>query len=321
MTKLGAQRTMSDDHDSPTTPHLAEGWRCQAAGAPGDAEAAYRRALAAGEAGAHRYLGALLVELDRPTEAVPVLEDGLRGGDPGCELHLGNALADLGDFDAALARYRHAAQAGDLEAWHSYGSLLRNLGRYEDAIPAWQTAYEADVLEGMVFASLLADAERFDEAIAVLRREAADGNLDALVDIGAIEQDRGRLDVAEDILRDALADGATEAYVYLASVLERTGRASEGRRILRAGARRGIGTAEMQLANVLARIDVDNPEIERLYRRAIKHGEEEAETNLGVHLFELDRLDEAERLLETAAARGDELAQDTLIELRKGDRS
>lgn len=265
---------------------LQEGWRYEEAGAYPEAEARYREALAGGEPHAGYYLGELLIRAGRPDEAVPLLQAEIAAGDLDSHIPLGNALWDLEDLAGAERAFRAAVDAGQDAALHNLGLLLHDL-------------------------------DQLAEAVELLRRGVAVGETEprllaeALADYGAWLQDEDRLDDAERALREALAGGASEAYVYLFSVLNRQGE-EEARSVLEAGAELHIATAELQLGNVLSEDDPASPAAEALYRRAIEHGETAGHNNLGVLLWDAERLDEAEAELRLAIACGDELGQRNL---------
>jgi tetratricopeptide (TPR) repeat protein len=270
-----------------TTGFLEEGHLAEQAGEPERAEGLYRQALEAGEPHAGYYLGELLIELERPQEAVPLLQEVLARGDADAHLPLGNALWDLGDDDGAERHFRAAADAGELAGMHNLGLFLHDHDRLEEAVPLLR----ASVAGGHTEPRLLAEA---------------------LADYGAQLQDEERLDEAEAALREALAGGAGEAYVYLSSVLSHRGEDEEADAVLREGAELGVASAELQLGNVLSEDDPASPEAEALYRRAIEHGEVAGHNNLGVLLWDAERYDEAEAELRLAIAAGDDVAQQNL---------
>jgi tetratricopeptide (TPR) repeat protein len=307
--------------DQLPTSSTAEGWRHQQAGDLAAAERLYREALAEGEPDAGYYLGELLIELDRSAEAVPVLRAAYDAGDTDALIPLGNALWDQGDVEGAEARYREAADRGELAAGHNLGLLLYDLHRYDEAIALWRTTVVVGETEHRLLANALADTGEVEEAEKWFREGAAAGDIEALVDLGALLQDEDRLDEAEAILREALTAGATEAYVFLASVLRLEDRVDEAEVVLREGVQRGIGSAETQLGNHLSDANPKSAEAEQLYRSAVQHGDDDAYNNLGVLLWDQGRVAEAEAAFREGADRGDELAAGNLAGLldeRKG---
>ena len=211
----------------------------------------------------------------------------LESGDPDAHLAMGNALWDLEDSEGAELHFRAAADAGEIAGVHNLGLFLH-------------------------------DHDRFEEAVPLLRRSVAAGHTEpqllaeALADYGAQLQDDDRLDEAEAALREAIDGGAGEAYVYLASVLGHRGEDEEADAVLREAADLGVASAELQLGNVLSEADPTSAEAEALYRRAIEHGEVAGHNNLGVLLWDAERLDEAEQEFRAAIAAGDDVAQQNL---------
>lgn len=116
-------------------------WGCDLEdAAPGEAEAAYRRALAIDphHAGAHLNLGRLLHE--RGDVRAAELHYRLAAGSPEhralAAFNLGVALEDLGLTDEALLAYARALEAdrGLADAHHNAARLLERLGRRDDAL-------------------------------------------------------------------------------------------------------------------------------------------------------------------------------------------
>ena len=221
----------------------------------------------------------------------------------------------------AEANYREAADRGELAAGHNLGLLLYDVGRLEEAIALWRTTVAIGETEHRLLGNALADSGDVEEAEALFRQGAEAGDVEALVDLGALLQDESRLDEAETVLREAIAAGGVEAYAFLASVLRLEERVEEAEAVLREGADRQVATAETQLANHLSDIDPGSFEAESLYRRAAEHGDDEAYNNLGVLLWDQGRVDAAEEAFRAGAALGDDLAVANLaglLEERRG---
>ena len=111
-----------------------------AAGAAGDAEAAYRRAIALAPDFVPPYLnlGALLCEAGRCNEASELYADALTHGAADPLLHFNHAIAleDLGRFDDALRSYAHAVTLDPnfADAHFNAGRLLERLGDAQGAL-------------------------------------------------------------------------------------------------------------------------------------------------------------------------------------------
>lgn len=130
------------------------------AGQPEAAEAAYRRAAAAGAGLAlPRYnLGTLLKGCGREAEARQWLEAARLL--PGCPAEVDVLLAELcdhlGDMAAAVAAYGRAVAAlpGRADILHNLGTLLNRQGRRAEAMVAYRQALAIDDRQAMTWANL-----------------------------------------------------------------------------------------------------------------------------------------------------------------------
>lgn len=172
---------MSPDFETAKEQFLA-GLACQQVGALADAELHYRRALAAlpGRASTLTNLGATLVQLKRPAEALPFLEQAAAAapGDPQAWSHRGLALVALRRDDEALACFDQVAAvsgstAEQAAAWFEHARCLARLERPDAALVSCSNALAAgpDIADGWALrGSLLKDLGRQPEAAAALRR-------------------------------------------------------------------------------------------------------------------------------------------------------
>ncbi|MES2510905.1 MAG: tetratricopeptide repeat protein [Pseudomonadota bacterium] len=174
-------------------------------------------------------LGATLIKLGEPQQALPLLEQAL-AADPAyldAWLHRAIALADLGRADDALACVDSALQLqpDNVPALYQRSLLLKSQGRYAESLAASArlVAREPDSMDGWaVRAEVLHRLERLDEALLAF---------ETLLDInpnlhrawsqrGGILKDLGRLDEAARCFRQSLAlggDAALNGY-FLASL-------------------------------------------------------------------------------------------------------
>ncbi len=125
----------------------------------------------------HEALGEVLMELDKPTDAIPELEAALqlRPGDQGMEANLGLAYAKAGQpekaipqFSAAfLASQQPGAQPVDADFCQAYARALAATGKQDDAIRMFQAAVDRGVATASIFdaiGSLFAQSGNWSEA-------------------------------------------------------------------------------------------------------------------------------------------------------------
>ncbi|MFE6306611.1 serine/threonine-protein kinase [Nocardiopsis sp. NPDC057823] len=138
---------------------------------------------------------------------------------------------------------------------------------------------------------------------ACLRRAAADGDTDAMVDLGALLEDRGEAEEAESWYRKSAKGGNTDAMVDLGALLEARGEAEEAESWYRKSAKGGNTYAMNNLAIVLdERGEVG--EAESWYRKSAKGGNTNAMFNLGALLAGRGEVGEAESWYRRAIAEG-----------------
>jgi predicted TPR repeat methyltransferase len=204
------------------------------AGRLDEAERQFRASLALlpGRASTLSNLGATLIKLARPAEALPVLEQAL-AAEPGnldALCHLGVALGDLGRDDEALARYDQALAADPQHAPALYqrGVTLNLLGRYDEALAALQRFLDlrpGHARAWLLLGETLQTLERRDEALSSFDKALAiDSTLgEAWSHRGGILRDAGQLQEAADAFRKAMAHGAdAELNGYFLSALTGT---------------------------------------------------------------------------------------------------
>lgn len=256
----------------------------------------------------------------------------------------GCVAADNGDWTLAREEFALAAEAGDAVAQYNLGNALRNLGRRAEAEAAFVRAAALGVEEAWLNLGLLQEERGArDEATAAFGAGAAAGDSNATRALARLLLGDGRVVEAECLYRSLMPTTDPDVVVDLALLLLRSGRVDEAERVLAdvdalsptdemelAKAWRHIGATEVArqrlqglvdagviaalvpLANLLWDDLGELESAEALLRRAAGTGDVHALTNLGLLLHQLGRPAEAIRVLRTAAAQGDVLAQRAL---------
>lgn len=172
-----------------------------------DAAQAYHRALALrpGHRDACQNLGRLLLELERPAEAVVVLEDGLRSSSNDAELlcALGQACHAAGQLDPAgvafVAAIRHRPHYP--EAYNRLGLLHQECQRNVDALAAFAKALELQPDYAEVYNNLgllLSEGRKLPQAEVALRKalDLSPDFVEARYNLGVLLEEQGRPDDA-----------------------------------------------------------------------------------------------------------------------------
>ena len=161
-------------------------------------------------------LGATLIKLGRPDEALRTLQQVLavEPGNQDAWSHRGVALGDLGRFDEAVACFDRvlAADPGRATAWFFRAIALYELKRYADTLAAFDRllALEPDHAEGWLRrGQTLQSLGRQDDALASYDRALAiEPDLaQAWTSRGSILRDQGRNEEAAAAFEQALAHG------------------------------------------------------------------------------------------------------------------
>jgi Flp pilus assembly protein TadD len=143
---LAALAALATAHARSARVHSAHASLLQAAGRIGDAEAAYRRALALDPAhpGALTNLGLLLCEAADYGAGIALLERAVAAAPASAQAHLnlGAALEHARRLEEALAAYDAALalEPDNALAWHDRASAALGLGRVEEAVAAGERA-------------------------------------------------------------------------------------------------------------------------------------------------------------------------------------
>ena len=161
---------------------LAEGVEHHRTGRLPQAEACYRRALAAepDHPDALHLLGLVALQVGRPDAAVELIGKALkrRPQNPAYFFNFGNAKAQQGKLDEAIAAYRKATaiKPDYAEAHSNLGNAAAYQGRLDEAIAAYRQAVAARADYAEAHSNLgdaLTSQGKFDEAIAACRRAVA----------------------------------------------------------------------------------------------------------------------------------------------------
>ena len=308
----------------------------EAAGRPADALAAFLAAADAGAPEAHLQAGRLLRDRD-PEAAVERLRCAADAGLVAAEHELGLLLADRGEVDEALRLLRRSSDLGVDEAALSLGRLLARVGDPVQAETFLRIAAEAgvpgadDELVAVLEARLAAadaagdagavrreraalDAfggerawlalgarawrqQRFDEAVAVLRKAADVGSVEAMMAIGEVHAENDRLNEAYDWYVRAADLGDLDATVRVGELLFEWGQHDKA--VVRLEQARAGG--HPRAAQVLA------TRIDEAARRAERMGDPEAAHRLVTRLSALDTVPAFRLLAARAYAEHDDV--------------
>ncbi len=208
-------KRMSERAAAKTRHQLAKAWQVFQDGDVDSAETGVRAVLrrAPRDPDALGFLGALLMQQGRMSEAVPPLQRAaaLRPDDPAISYNLGSALAGLGRSQEAAQALRRSLDEDPVqpEAWVNLGNVLQGLDDRQGAIDCYETALrQAPQLvepRNNMGAALLYEG-RLDDAEAVLREAVrlSKGYAAAWNNLGSVLKSRGDLTGAADALRQAL---------------------------------------------------------------------------------------------------------------------
>lgn len=296
--------------------HCCRGVALARLGRLGDAEVAYRQAIALNPdfANAYNNLGNALCELGRLEEAEYALRRavGLKPGCAQCHSNLGTALRSQGRLVEAEAAYRRAIALNSyLTAAHNnLGNVLTDIGRLDDAeqVLRHTIAFTPEYAEAFSnLGNVLTAQGRLKEAESVYRQAIAlkADFAEAYNNLGNVLRDLGRLDIAEQALRHAIffQPEFAEALSNLGNVLKEQGRLSEAKAMYeRAIALKpDHAKAHSNLGNVL-RDQGKLIEAKSAYRRAIALKPDFADgfNNLSVVLKDRGRLADAREAVEEA---------------------
>jgi tetratricopeptide (TPR) repeat protein len=274
-------QTVADGVLPSTVELLQDGVRRHQAGRLAEAQACYRRVLAAQprHADALHLLGVASSQAGRSDLAVELIRQAIKQrGQPVFYFNLGNALRQQRQPNEAVAAYRDAIRIEPdyAEAHFGLGNVLVDLRRLDEAASAYRKAIriKADYVEALFgLGNVLIELGRLDEAAAAYRNAIRinPNYAEAHCNLGTALRRAGRMDEAITEYQRALAINPrfVEVYCNLGGVFFDQGRLDE----VIAAARNAI-TLKPDLA--------------------------EAHDNLGVALLQLGRISEARTALQTA---------------------
>jgi tetratricopeptide (TPR) repeat protein len=301
---------------------VALGQAQKAAGRCGEAERAYREAIALDgmDPLARMAMGELKIATDRPEEAIVDYELALRKNPVLVSAHLGlgHALACLRRFDEALDRYEQtlALRPRLAEAEFAAGFALVRLGRPKEAEARYRKAlalrpdFAACWLN---MGSLLREQgqEIYAEAALLRALELRPDLVGAWLNLAVLERSRKQMDKALDYLRKAFAidPNRVDTHVTWAQYCcgERDMAGAWG--WLRWALVRDPDNAEaVNMHGILLHTEGRFAEAVEVFGRAEELGNLAASSNRGNSLLDLGRVDEALQAHEKAVARDPECA-------------
>ncbi|MFE2532396.1 tetratricopeptide repeat protein [Streptomyces sp. NPDC059371] len=260
-------------------------------------------AAEAGNSGAYEALADLLIQLDRPEEAVSALAQAARGGRD-VALWTASVLADeVGDRARAETYYKQALAEGNPQALNDYGAFLsEDDERLDEAADLLGRAIgQGDTMAAGNLGRLLADQEEYAEAVSWLRKALDAGQRSVLVVLGEAENALGDMEAAGAHLRAALAEEISGAHFAYALHLADNGSHQEAVGHYEAAAEEdGEINAYLNLALLHEELE-QWEQADRRYRDAIAHQDEVAFVNYAQFLSEQGRDGEIGALLAPAS--------------------
>lgn len=217
-------------------------------------------------------LADVLVELDRPEDALDVVKGAFRQGVIRAALRAAAILADeLERRDEVEVWYRKSLEAGDLEALIPLAETYEGLDDLDGARMALEKASDAGVENSkLALANFLADYPEFDivhEAEDLYRRSLEDGDDGASFYYALSLHDQGRVDEAIPAYQQAIEDGSEMAHNNIGRLSSGMGDHANAERYLRQGVDAGLVEAIVNYSGLLA-AQGRNAEIGPLIARA-----------------------------------------------------
>lgn len=271
---------------------------------------------------AHEALGVVLLEMNRPAEAIAELESAahLKPGDPGNEANLamayaaaGNAAQAIPHFDAAVQPQGGQAPQETAQFYDAYGRALAAVGRPDAAVTELMaeekiTGERANLEDAI--GSLYAQQKDWDEARSRFERALAlDGSMEvARIHLGVLLREQGDLAGSLTVLESAAqasTPGDAQASLEYGRTLVAAGRDADAVAQFEVAAKAdAFGTdAAMELAMALQRLgrqDEAIPWFEKVVDKEPRNGT--ALTNLGLALTLTGKAKEGLDILQRAEA-------------------
>ncbi|MFF8990992.1 tetratricopeptide repeat protein [Streptomyces sp. NPDC014983] len=272
----------------------------------GDIDAALElisAAAAAGNAGAYEALADLLIQLDRPEEAVSALQQAARVGRD-VTLWIASVLADeVGDRACGEKYYRQALAEKNPKALNDYGAFLsEDDERLDEAADLLRRAIDqGDTMAVSNLGRLLADEDKHEEALPWLRQALDAGDRSVLAVLGQAENAVGDMEAAGTHLREALAEQIPGAhFAYALHLADNDSHQEAVGHYEAAVEEEGETNAYLNLALLHEELE-QWEQADRRYRDAIEHQDEAAFVCYAQFLSEQGRVGEIGALLAPAA--------------------
>jgi tetratricopeptide (TPR) repeat protein len=295
---------------------FSEGVKLHQAGRFAEAEAIYRRVLAAraDHPGALHLLGVLDIQRGSPAEALEKISAAIAVNPAAAPFHgnLGTAYQALGRLDEAVAAYREAVRLDPsyADAHNNIGALYEKRAQYRAAVDSYRAALAArpDFVEASSnLGQLLRRAGEYKEAVQLLSRAielgAKDGATHRALGMALARLDRN--DEAIAALRRAIAIDSSdhEAHNQLGNRLRHKGLPREAEESYRTALRLkpDYVDAHNNLGNMFYRVGKLD-EAEACYREALRLKPDYADGygNLGIVHMGMGRYEEAVATLREA---------------------
>jgi len=191
------------------------GWFLRDINRPTEALAQFRKALEVGDPKAAYYLGETSLEMGKHLEAIKWLR--LAGSNPSVPLRLARAYRALGDEDSAVKVLREGSETSA-----------------EAAVELIHTTNELD-LEG---------------AISLLEKHLQNGKVDVLIVLADLYSKAGNPEKEIELLRRSVAEGEPNALHNLGLALWQSGHTREGKALLKKAAQQGDRLSPKVLHNL-----------------------------------------------------------------------
>ena len=225
---------------STVTEVFAAGLQHHRAGRLGEAEACYRRVLAAQpeHTDSLHLLGVIAYQVKRHDLAVKLISQAIKRNDhnPIYFSNLGNALKEQGKLDEAIAAYRQAIRVKPdfADAHSNLGLALQEQGKLDEAIAAYRQAIgiKPDLAEAHSnLGNALKEQGKLDEAVTAFRQAIGIKSdlAEAYSNLGSVLLSQGKLDDAVAAFRQAIRikPNYTEAHSNLGVALKEQGKLDE----------------------------------------------------------------------------------------------
>lgn len=259
--------------------------------------------------------GLVLLEANRPLEAVDVLRHAVAAGEPSAPDLLTRAYLDSGSWHAAVEWLTPLVEQGQVRFAGRLGVALAEAGDRERAEEALRLAVASGEVGAVNdLAILLRDEGRLAEGVLLLERAAEAGDVQAGANLVELLLEDGDL-VGASIAAERLVDPARpDTVLALADVRAAQARTDEAVELYRQAGLLGALRAHSAYGQFLMTLgDVDGAELQFIEAR--RHAEPGWAYAMGRFLVETGRSDQARDYLRVAVDEGDRTAADLLAEL------